>query len=230
MIEGGCFLEQAHHELPTWYEQSQHEHGMRHLSSHPSHQPLNNTNMKAGVRFSFKQKSLLRTMIHLSQEQAIESSKRSSGKGEALTGVDGTHEVLDLALLAEDERGRPSVRRARGGEVGVEGDPGGVVAAVLEAAKAVEEHLEDVAPLPRHIVVEVGEDPAHLGAGTSPTFFPDTGGSSSGVLAERRNGPQVPNNGGLPSSSVRWEWAGRANNRPTAQSCGRILYLYPFHV
>jgi len=51
-------------------------------------------------------------------------------------GVDGSHEVLDLALLAEDERRRPGVgrirRRSRGGgrgAVGVERDPGGVVAA-----------------------------------------------------------------------------------------------------
>lgn len=50
-----------------------------------------------------------------------------------------------------------------GGElgVGIERDPGGVVAAVLEAAEAIEEHLEDVAALPRDVVVEVGEDPAH---------------------------------------------------------------------
>ena len=97
-----------------------------------------------------------------------------------LTGVDGSHEVLDLALLAEHERRRPDVRRIRRGSrgggrgaVGVERDPGGVVAAVLEAAEAVEEDLEDVAALPRHIVVEVGEDPAHPGlraGGASRTF------------------------------------------------------------
>ena len=84
----------------------------------------------------------------------------------ALTGVDGSHEVLDLALLAEHQRGRPGVRRHRrsrsaGGNVGVDGDTGGVVAAVLEAAEAIEEDLEDVPALPRHIVVEVREDPAH---------------------------------------------------------------------
>ena len=80
------------------------------------------------------------------------------------TRVDGSHEVLDLALLPVHERGRPGVRgggRRRGQEVGVDGYPGGVVAPVLEAAEAVEEHLEDVAALPRDIVVEVGEDPAH---------------------------------------------------------------------
>jgi len=95
-------------------------------------------------------------------------------------GVDGSHEVLDLALLAEDEWRRAGVRRIRRGSrgggrgpVGVERDPGGVVAAVLEAAEAVEEDLEDVAALPRHIVVEVGEDPAHPGrgaGGASRTF------------------------------------------------------------
>jgi hypothetical protein len=96
----------------------------------------------------------------------LKGIKRKEGRGEAaLTSVDGSHEVLDLALLAEHERGQPGVRRARRrrGEVGVEGDPGGVVAAVLEAAEAVEEDLEDVAALPRHVVVEVGEDPAHPG-------------------------------------------------------------------
>jgi hypothetical protein len=87
----------------------------------------------------------------------------------ALTGVDGSYEVLDLALLAEHQRGRPGIgrhrrrrrRRSAGGNVGVDGDAGGVVAAVLEAAEAIEEDLEDVAALPRHIVVEVREDPAH---------------------------------------------------------------------
>ena len=99
-----------------------------------------------------------------------------------LTGVYGSHEVLDLALLPEHKRRRPGVGRIRRGSrgegrgrgpVGVERDPGGVVAAVLEAAEAVEEDLEDVAALPRHIVVEVGEDPAHPGrgaGGASRTF------------------------------------------------------------
>jgi hypothetical protein len=48
-------------------------------------------------------------------------------------------------------------------EVGVEGDPGGIVAMVLEATKALEEELEDVVVLSRHVVVEVGEYPAHPG-------------------------------------------------------------------
>ena len=106
------------------------------------------------------------------QEPKVEKDKRKKKFKRELTGVDGSHEVLDLALLAEDERRRPGVGRIRRGSrgggrgaVGVERDPGGVVAAVLEAAETVEEDLEDVAALPRHIVVEVGEDPAHPGRG-----------------------------------------------------------------
>ena len=114
------------------------------------------------------------------QEPKVEKDKSKKKIKRELTGVGGSHEVLDLALLAEDERRRPGVGRIRRGSrgggrgpVGVERDPGGVVAAVLEAAEAVEEDLEDVAALPRHIVVEVGEDPAHPGrgaGGASRTF------------------------------------------------------------
>jgi len=106
-----------------------------------------------------------------------DKSKKKKIKRE-LTGRDGSHEVLDLALLAGNERGRPGVGRIRRGSrgggrgpVGVERDPGGVVAAVLEAAETVEEDLEDVAALPRHIVVEVGEDPAHPGRGAGGRGF-----------------------------------------------------------
>ena len=112
------------------------------------------------------------------QEPKVEKDKSKKKIKRELTGVDGSHEVLDLALLAEHERRRPDVRRIRRGSrgggrgaVGVERDPGGVVAAVLEAAEAVEEDLEDVAALPRHIVVEVGEDPAHPGRGAGGRGF-----------------------------------------------------------
>lgn len=78
--------------------------------------------------------------------------------------VDGFDEGLDVAFLPEDERGE-------GDGGGVDGDAGGVVAAVLEAAESVEEDLEDVAPLPPHIAVQVREYPAH--------FFPPPSSAAS---------------------------------------------------
>lgn len=85
-------------------------------------------------------------------------------------------EGLDVALLAEDERTRvqPNGSRRlgyvginvaddgrRGQQGGVDGDAGGIVATVLEAAEAMEEDLEDVTPLPVDVVIQVREYPTH---------------------------------------------------------------------
>jgi hypothetical protein len=72
---------------------------------------------------------------------------RDQLEGEALTSLDRSYEILDLALLAEHERGYPGIqctikRRWWQVVVGVEGDPRGIRATVLKAAVVVEEELK----------------------------------------------------------------------------------------
>lgn len=77
-----------------------------------------------------------------------------------ITFVDRPNEGLDVALAPEQ------VRRRREGAAaaGVYGNAGRVIAAVLEAAEAVEEDLQDEAPLSGDVEVQVGEYPTHFSA------------------------------------------------------------------
>jgi hypothetical protein len=72
---------------------------------------------------------------------------RDQLEGEALTSLDRSYEVLNLALLAEHERGCPGIRhtiRRRWWQVvvSVEGDPRGIRATILKVAEVVEEELK----------------------------------------------------------------------------------------
>jgi hypothetical protein len=78
--------------------------------------------------------------------------------------VDGFDKGLDVSLAAEDER-----RRRDDGFVGgrwgivvrVDGDAGWIVASVLQTPEAIEEHLQNVAPLLLHIEIQIRKYPTH---------------------------------------------------------------------
>lgn len=50
------------------------------------------------------------------------------------------------------------VRRGR-----INGDPSGIVASVLQTAEAIEQDLENEAPISVDIVIQIGENPTHCG-------------------------------------------------------------------
>lgn len=81
-----------------------------------------------------------------------------------ITFVDRPNEGLDVALAPEQVRRRREGAAAAGDGAGVYGNAGGVIAAVLEAAEAVEEDLQDEAPLSGDVEVQVGEYPTHFSA------------------------------------------------------------------
>lgn len=126
-----------------------------------------------------------------------------------LTCVDQSHERLDLPGLAERERRRRIVRRsprcpvfvqpkvsAPGflrSRIGVDGNARGVVAPVLQPPQAIKKHLQYVSPLPRDIVVEVGEDPAHGSLPPSLCLPP----SSASPPLRLSPFPPVPDSAGL---------------------------------
>lgn len=45
----------------------------------------------------------------------------------------------------------------------INGDPGGIVASVLQTAEAIEQDLENEAPISVDIVIQIRENPTHCG-------------------------------------------------------------------
>lgn len=73
--------------------------------------------------------------------------------------VDRFDEGFNVAFLSEDERRREGGIGAIAARI--DRNSSGIIAPILEAAEAVEQHFQNVAPLSTDVEIQVGENPAH---------------------------------------------------------------------